>query len=380
MTSNMKVIIVSSNYEPVIGGAESQAKILAHTASILGVDVTVLTQPQPNMPVEERVNGVQIVRRLTALKLGPIWGMTYIYSTYKWLNKLMDKNTVIHNQTAYLHSIPSVYLGNRLNVPSVVRYACAGDIGDVARLNNSHWKKLLLSSIKQADRHIVLSQQIRAELLASGIRDDTITYRPNGVDTDRYIPKTFEAQGKGTEHFKLLFVGRFTEQKGLSFLLKALSNIQSENWSLDIYGYGPLEEELKELSRKLLIESKVVFHGVSDNMPMVYQEADLLVLPSLYEGMPNVVLEAMASGLPVIATDIGGSRELMEKWAAEWLVSAGNVSALTAALIKALREKEYLKTLGKKARQVAVSEYDYRQLTRQYIDDCEQLLSNYRTL
>lgn len=374
----MKLIIVSSNYEPVVGGAERQAKTLAQTASSLGVDVTVLTQPQPNMPSEETINGVRVARRLNTVALGPIWGVSYVYSTYKWLNKLIDKNTVVHNQTAYLHSLPSVMLACSYKIPSVIRYACAGDVGDLARLNASGWKKLLLRSIKQADRHIVLSQQIREELIASGIPDKTILYRPNGVDTQIFKPSYPVEVLKSGETFRFLFVGRLSEQKGLSYLFKALSNLEDKNWRLDIHGYGPLEEELKQLSRTLFIESKVLFHGVSSDMPTVYQNADLLLLPSLYEGMPNVVLEAMASGLPVIATDIGGCRELMDEWAREWLVSAGNVSALTTLLTKALREKEHLKMLGQKARQVAVSQYDYRQLTQQYIDDCEQLLSRYR--
>ncbi len=374
----MKLIIVSSNYEPVVGGAERQAKTLAQTASSLGVDVIVLTQPQPNMPSEEIINGVRVARRLNTVALGPIWGVSYVYSTYKWLNKLIDKNTVVHNQTAYLHSLPSVLLARSYKIPSVIRYACAGDVGDVARLNASGWKKLLLRSIKQADRHIVLSQQIREELIESGIPDKTILYRPNGVDTDVFTPNYPVSTLKPEETFRFLFVGRLSEQKGLGYLFRALSNLEDKNWCLDIYGYGLLEEELKQLTRTLSIESNVLFHGVSSDMATVYQNADLLVLPSLYEGMPNVVLEAMASGLPVIATDIGGSRELMDEWAREWLVSAGSVSALTTVLTKALREKEHLKMLGQKARQVAVSQYDYRQLTQQYIDDCEQLLSRYR--
>lgn len=374
----MKLIIVSSLFEPVIGGAERQAKTLAETAKNLGVDVTVLTQPQPNMPCEEIVNGVRIARRLNTLAIGPLWGVSYVCSTYKWLNKLIDKNTVIHNQTAYLHSLPSVLLARRYKIPSVIRYACAGDVGDMARLNASGWKKLLLRSIKQADRHIVLSQQLREELIESGIPDKTILYRPNGVDTQIFKPSYPVEVLKSGETFRFLFVGRLSKQKGLGYLFRALSNLEDKNWRLDIYGYGPLEEELKQLSRTLFIESKVLFHGVSSDMPAVYQNADLLLLPSLYEGMPNVVLEAMASGLPVIATDIGGTRELMADWASEWLVSSANVPALTAMLAKALREKEHIKMLGQTAREVAISRYDYRQLTRQYIDDCEQLFSKYK--
>lgn len=375
----MKLIIVSSNYEPVVGGAERQAKTLAETACLFGVKVIILTQPQPNMPVEETINGVRIVRRLNTVALGPIWGVSYIYSTYKWLNNLIDKNTVIHNQTAYLHSLPSVQLARSHKIPSVIRYACAGEIGDMARLNASGWRKLLLRSIKQADRHIVLSQQICEELIDSGVPEETILYRPNGVDTKLFTPKYFDTEFKSDTVFRLLFVGRLCEQKGLSYLFKALANLEDKNWRLDIYGYGPLEDDLKQLVRSLSLEPKVLFHGVSNNMPWVYRNADLFVLPSLYEGMPNVVLEAMASGLPVIASDIGGNRELMESWAKEWLVTAESVSALTTVLTKALSNKEHLKILGQKAREMAESHYDYHQLTQLYLDDCEQLLARYRT-
>lgn len=135
-----------------------------------------------------------------------------------------------------------------------------------------------------------------------------------------------------------------------------------------------LEVDLRELASNLGLSRLVNFAGCSDDMPSVYHEADLLILPSLHEGMPNVILEAMASGLPVLATDIGGSRELLQNWASDWLVPASDVSALAKALQCAIEQRHILAELGARARREIETHCDFKVLSKEYLEDCEQLL------
>lgn len=371
----MKLLLLSSLYPPVSGGAELQAQSLARHCVAQGVPVTVLTQPQPGAPQEETINGVRVIRRLNTLPLGPMWGLSYIGSTWRALHRLVDNETVIHNQQASLHSWPSERISDAYDVPLVLRFACAGQFGDLARLKAVRYGAWMLPALRRADRCIVLSEEMRDEVIASGFPPERVRYRPNGVDMIRFSTSQHIFSGKRVGSLKLLFVGRLDLQKGLDTLLRALAVLPDGlAWQLDIYGAGPLEADLHHLASGLGLTELINFAGRSDDMPSVYREADLLILPSLHEGMPNVILEAMASGLPVLATDIGGSRELLQDWAPDWLIPAGNVTALAKALQCAIAQSHILVELGMRARREIEMHYDFKVLTNEYLEDCEQLL------
>jgi glycosyltransferase involved in cell wall biosynthesis len=137
---------------------------------------------------------------------------------------------------------------------------------------------------------------------------------PNGVDMDRFTPTGPRPDGGP---FRVLCVGRLEPYKGLSDLLEAVGaspDPVARQVHLDIVGDGTLRHALPDEARGLGLMDRVCFHGnlPPEAMPAAYRKAHLFVLPSYVEGMPNVILEAMASGLPVIATRIPGSEELVE--------------------------------------------------------------------
>lgn len=371
----MKLLLLSSLYPPVRGGAELQAQNLANHCADLGVSVTVLTQPQPDAPGEEVVNGVRIVRRLEGIHLGPVWGLSYIASSYRWLRRLVDSQTVIHNQQVSLHSWPSQRIATTRNIPLILRFAGSGQSGDLARLRSVRYGSLMIPALCKADRFIVLSNVLRDEVVAAGFPADRVRYRPNGVDASHFHAEGRSRPGYGDRTFQLLFVGRLDQHKGVDLLLHALAAINAgSDWMLSVYGDGPSMDRLLKLSNELGLKTRVHFKGHSEDMATIYRSADMLVLPSLHEGMPNVVLEAMASGLPILATDIGGSRELLQDWAPDWLVKSADVDALKLALERAIHHRELLPKLGAEARRQVELHYSYSALTAEYMADCEQLL------
>src|SRR6185436_268952 len=130
---------------------------------------------------------------------------------------------------------------------------------------------------------------------------------PNGVDLDVYYTK---------EHVwstpRILSVGRLVYQKGLDLAIHALSGLQDLNWEWDIIGDGPEMDALKSLVESLGISGRITFLGWQSREELIqcYKQSNLFLFPSRHEGMPNAVLEAMASGLPVIASKIAGNEEL----------------------------------------------------------------------
>jgi glycosyltransferase involved in cell wall biosynthesis len=171
---------------------------------------------------------------------------------------------------------------------------------------------------------------------------------------------------------KLLFAGRLTDQKGLPFLFSALGELSKLTdlppWSLTLVGDGPEKNTLAELARTLQIADRINFAGWLSRAELseTYRQHDVFVLPSLDEGMPNVLLEAMASGLPSVVTKISGNEELVREGKNGFLVPPRDVRALAEALTRMLQKKDLRIQLGDAAREIAV-EYSWRSVAEKYL-------------
>lgn len=151
------------------------------------------------------------------------------------------------------------------------------------------------------------------------------------------------------EEFRIIIVGVLLKYKGHSYLLKSLSKIQSQRrWSLLVVGQGPELENLKRLAQELKIDDRVCLCGRIDWGSKLFEKLDkshLFVLSSLTEGMPKVVIEAMACGLPVIATDVGGVHEILEP---KFLIPTKNAEVLAEKISSLWKEPDELKRVSKR--------------------------------
>ena len=185
------------------------------------------------------------------------------------------------------------------------------------------------------DRHIAVSYSV-AELHGKlcGIPRDRFSVIPNGVQ----IPERGRPErNPDDEKFRILFVGRLTRQKAPIHLLQALHQLPTElrdRVEMNYVGDGELRDTVIEQSRAMGLDRVVNIRGQQSDVLWWMHSSDLLVLPSEWEGLPNVVLEAMAAGLPVIATRVDGVPELIHDAYTGWLVNAGD----TAALAKKIAE------------------------------------------
>ncbi len=303
----MRILMVITQYEPVIGGAERQAKAISESLVERGHQVTVLTQPFPGMPEEQNIRGVRVLRRLRAMAAGPLWGLTYMHSAQRELNRLAAESDIIHCHQFYFYTAIAGRLRGKGEAPPVVCKAI--NSSDITRMANRLGGKFLLGWSRNIDRVIATTAAIEQEALQHKFRPDQIARIPNFVDTEIFKPRA--------EHMpadEWLFLGRLHADKGPDLLLKAvaLTRGAAKNALVLFVGDGPMKVDLMAKIRQFGLENRVRFVGSTNDPAAVISKARGVILPSRSEGLSNVLLEALACGKPVIATDVGGTREVLE--------------------------------------------------------------------
>lgn len=206
---------------------------------------------------------------------------------------------------------------------------------------------------------IAVSDDVKTAILESiGPVQDKITVICNSVDVRRYQQPVDKARirrqlGLAESARVIAVVATFKKQKGHCYLIEAASSIVSQFPDLHILfiGDGDLREELQARTRAFGLDGHIHFLGSRNDVPDLLPASDYFVLPSLWEGLPMALVEAMASGLPVIATEVSGTQQVMVPGETGLLVPPGNVRQLQQAIIYLLSEPERARAMGAAARQ-----------------------------
>jgi len=239
----------------------------------------------------------------------------------------------------------------------------------------AHAKDLYLSDRREladkvADASFVLTCSMAAqqELVSQTGADAKIVLAYHGVDTERFAPGPAGAVADAPK--RILAVGRLVEKKGYPVLLAAVRQLLDEGHEvrLRVVGGGPDQERLATLARELGLDRRVSFAGARTHQQIVaeYAQADLFVQASVViadgdrDGVPNSLLEAMASGLPVVASRVSGIPEAIEDGVSGVLVPPGDPGALAQALARVVTEDGFADRLGVGARHRAIADFDRR--------------------
>jgi glycosyltransferase involved in cell wall biosynthesis len=193
------------------------------------------------------------------------------------------------------------------------------------------WRQFFADRVLQyiSSDIIAVSNAVKESLIRHGIAAGRIAVVANGIDLQRYRDATPMAIDR-KEEFTYLFVGRLVRQKGVDTLLSAFAKLK--NGLLVITGDGVDRAALEKQSETLGISRRVRFLGVRDNVPSLMKEADCFVLPSRWEGMGIVLVEAMAAGCPVVVSDFQAARDIIEDGVSGLIVPIDNVEELAAAM------------------------------------------------
>lgn len=235
--------------------------------------------------------------------------------------------------------------------------------------------------MRNVDHVIAVSSSLRDDVVSRwGIPIEKITVVPSGVDTDIFCPATPEVSYiKAKYHIDsryCLFVGQLRSRKGVDYLLRAFSNQGDKRIRCVVVGDGPERRKLFEMAEDLGLGDRVIFTGAVpfEDLLKLYSEAEFFILPTLAEGLPLVILEAFASGLPVISTNVGGIPEIVEDGHNGFIVPPRDVVALSEC-IKVLAENQKLrKKMGETARGKAVERFAWRAVARKTLSVYEKAI------
>jgi glycosyltransferase involved in cell wall biosynthesis len=305
---------------------------LAEEATALGVAV------RPLRPVDNPAAGVaSILPLVRAIRRE---GAAVFHAHQTW--SLSCRYGIV---AAALARVPAIVASAQLFI----------EMPDLAGINLQH--ALLTRCV---DRHVAVSRHVASRLRERfGVADTRIAVIPNAVVISDPVPRSARlraelAGGDGARPI-VLAVARLDPQKGIEYLVRAAAEVPSAVFV--IAGDGPDREELEALARSLRVDGRMRFLGHRRDVPELLAACDLFVLPSLYEGLPLSVLEAMAAGIPVIATAIGGTNEVVRDGETGTLVAAGDAGALALAIRGALADPARVHQLAVNAREYVVNEH-----------------------
>jgi glycosyltransferase involved in cell wall biosynthesis len=335
----MKALMPVLHYSPVIGGLETWTENIAERLS--GKEgVFVVTGRVSGQPSVETKNGVNIFRTsLFSLKNLSYSSPLYVFSTLPFIFLksffLIKKEKI---QLLHCQGLLSAILGWCLKRLTGVSY-----IVTVQSLEKKgFWEKL---AYKNAAFCVAVSGAVKEYFQNMGV--ENIAVIPNGIDIKRFEKlDRQEARNKLglNDKFAIMTVARLEKRKGLEFLIRALPEL---NFPFVCFLVGDGEEgaNLENLSEKLGVSDKVKFLGQIDNkeIPGYLAAADCFVLPSLEEGFGIVVLEAQAAGLPVIGTNIGGIKDIIEDSKTGLLVEPADPKELADAIAKVYSGQKFIK-------------------------------------
>lgn len=227
------------------------------------------------------------------------------------------------------------------------------------------WPLLAAQRLAYGAAHVVVanSSAAAAQLGREGVAASKITVIPNGVDCERFAP-----QPALRKRGQIVMVANLREEKGHDTLIDAAPRVVAARPETKflIVGDGPLRSALERRVASLGLGGSFEFLGERHDVPALLAASEIFVLPSRTEASPNGVLEAMAAGVPIVATRVGGIPELVESGASGVLVEPDRPATLADALIDLMERPEWGRTLGRAAREVAEEQHGFDRMVAQF--------------
>lgn len=372
-------------YPPSTGGVETYVSELKKRQRLLGHEVHVVTSTYPgNSPFDPDVVRLRVLWRLKG-----DWGSIPICPTLPMsLTRYGEDITHIHYPPRFFPEVTAVSrILSRRRAPLVLtchllfNESLVSMANAIARL---HDRIVVKRVFRSADKIIALSDSYKELLEKSfNIDPDKIAVIPPGIDEDfpvlRHEPEDMRNRYRIPGNRVVVCVGRLSPEKGLDYLLRAFRTVVDRlpDASLLIVGDGPLTNQLEYLSRELRLESHIKFAGrlSHEEISSVLAIADVVVLPSIIEGLPIVLLEAMAMGKPVVASRVGGIPEVVVDGESGILVAARNVRELTDALLSILTDRKVARQMGYKGREIVQADYAWGVVTQKVLAVYKELVN-----
>ena len=351
--------MVIQSFPPVLGGAQRQVERLAPHLERRGVEVSVVTRRPPGTAAWERNAGYTLYR----IGVPPFAaGASIAYTARGTAVVVRLRPDVVHVHDLLSPGSIGIAAGLLTRAPVVAKVLTAGPGGDLERLiAKPLGGPRLLVMARRFATFICLSEEIERELTRYGVPPERMTRIPNGVDTNRFRPpRAGEREaarrelGMPREDFLAVYCGRFTPSKRLDVLVEAFHGVPGR---LLLVGAGPEDERLRMLASDPALEGRVLLKATVDDPAPIHRAADVYASASRAEGMSGSVLEAMATGLPVVASPASGMSELIGANRAGVLLEDERPSSLRRALVEMASDPDRRSAIGAEGRRVVLRDY-----------------------
>jgi glycosyltransferase involved in cell wall biosynthesis len=362
----MRILLLSYEYPPLGGGAGvAMQYLLRGLSQTEGLAADLVTSAVDRHHVEH-LEGEVAVHYLDIGKAGSIHYQTnrellaYSVKSYMYARRLLRQHH--YDLVHAFFGIPSGYIASKLPLPYIVSLR-GSDVPfynkRFERLDRLFFKRMSRRVWQRAAFVVANSEGLKALALESSPTQEIgVVY--NGVDTDRFRPGRI-APKKGKRRV-IVSTGRLIERKGYQFLIEALRGV--DDFELQLVGDGNMGETLRAMASDLGVPVNLLGKKTREEIVPILQAADIFVLPSLNEGMSNALLEAIACGLPVVVTDVGGSRELVKDNG--FVVEKGSPKALRKALLEYQGNPALVKSHRKASRKKALT-MSWQKMSHAYV-------------
>ncbi len=383
---NLKVLMVNYEFPPIGGGGGTTTRFLAKYLTRLGVEVNVMTSNPGREDIVDHHEGYRMhyvgptKNKLSGTHIPELarFALTIIYYSKIVLKRI--KPDLLH----CFFTLPSGSCGLYCKKVYKVPYIISALGADVPGFNIGDWRldayhaltKPLSKSIWKSSSHTIANSNSLKETCKKFSPEQEIEIISNGVDTELFYPDK-NKHSKSNE-VQLLFISRLMPQKGIDILIKACNVLNKRgitNYKLTIVGEGHLKGLMFSLIDEYNLKDKINYLGWKDleELPNIYRAADIFILPSVMEGMPSVVLQAMASGLPIVASRVKGFEELLEGNINGLFAEYNNPDEFAEALEKLIKSPELREKMSKKSLEKS-KQFSWESIAKQYLEFYERAL------
>ena len=419
--STLRIYVAITTFFPLIGGAETQTHAQCTLLHEKGIDATIVTFRHEKEWARYEVIGDVPVMRIAGLLLSRRKMLPRLLQRLLYALAMLEMSlTIWHHRKRF--DVLQVCQFNLLVLPLAIvcRIAhkpmtivvisagagkqtksrnkamlMAGPIDPMAawlQVDGQTWidgdlygleraGKLVLGFIRSQLKRIqvvviVLSSRMNKYLVGHDLRLSNTQIIPNGVDIKRFCPSNdTSALEEESQSQTVICVSKMRFEKGIDVLLQAwrLVHEHMPTAELIIVGSGPIQFQLERLANTLCIADSVEFAGLQSDVPSQLHRGKIGVLPSRWEGMPNALLEAMASGLACVATAVSGSEEVIQHGYNGFLVEPEDYESMAESLLTLLQNPELTQKFGITARETIEKNYSLEHITNMYIELYQRL-------
>jgi glycosyltransferase involved in cell wall biosynthesis len=418
MEDRLRICLVSLMFSPSIGGTQARMEKQARQLHALGHEVTVITlRLDKRWKQVEVLDGLQVMRvggiyrRSGLLRIGRIGYLPASIAMFLKLWQLRHTYDAIHAFEVSPIAAVAAFIGKITKKPVVISVQNTGP-DEVQRkqlersatlmkdtLHNTHFLSvdfktwvsgnilylhksaiggsIILNFLRRSDAiYQILSTRSRSFLTSQGFRAEQIVHIPGSVDVNKFSPVPQNRIDQTRPERIIICVARLEYSKGIDILLHAWKRLMhtSTNWQahlkprLRLVGDGALREQLERMAVELDIQESVEFLGTRTDVIDLLQQSWGFVLPSLWEGMPNALLEAMACGLPCVATCVSGSEDIISDGVNGLLVEPMHPEEMSVALRRIIEDEDLARRLGDEARAHVVRNYQLSHVVEQCLE------------